>query len=79
MFRVVDGEAVILDLDSGEYYGLNLVGTRVWQLIVEHASFALICELLLQEFDIDQETLQSDVADLLTDLLTHGLLLREPD
>jgi hypothetical protein len=76
MFSVVDGEAVILELDRGEYYGLNDVGTRVWQLLEKEASVDGVVDKLLEEFEVDRETLAADVLELLQDLEGHQLLQR---
>lgn len=73
MFRVIDDEAVILHLDAGLYYGLNPVGTRIWQLLGESASVAQICEAIVAEFDVSADEAGADVASFLEALVENDL------
>jgi hypothetical protein len=75
VFRDLDGEAVILDLGSGTYFGLNEVGTRVWQLISEGRDEPGIVEAVASEYDADRATIARDIARLLDDLKTRRLIL----
>ena len=68
VFRDLDGEGVILDLNAGTYFGLNAVGARIWQLIVEKGALQAVFEALCTEFDADPETLERDLLDLVTSL-----------
>jgi hypothetical protein len=72
--RVVDDEAVALDLDAGQYYGLNAVGTRIWQLLEEGRSVGAICDALVEEFDVTPDAVRPDVDAFINDLLAKGLL-----
>lgn len=69
----LDDEAVLLDLDSGIYYGLDPVGARIWSLIAEPRTFAGIVEVLLEEYDVDRERCERDLAALLRHLEREGL------
>jgi hypothetical protein len=73
--RQVDDEAVILDLDSGLYYGLNNTGTRIWQLLGDRMSVGEMLIQLVSEFEVDAERLAEDIRELLCDLVAKGLLL----
>jgi ribosomal protein S8 len=68
-----DGEMVILSLDSGIYFGLNEVGTRIWLLLREHAALAKVVDLMLAEYDVPRDALESDVLRLAQQLSAHGL------
>ncbi len=73
--RVLDGEAVLLDTEGGAYFGLNAVGTRVWELIGEAgATEAALMTALLREFDVGPDVLARDLADLLAGLEKRGLV-----
>lgn len=72
--REVDGEAVLLDLGSGTYFGLNAVGVRVWQLLEKGSSVGAMTETLLAEFDVAETELAKDLEDLLGELLAKGLV-----
>jgi hypothetical protein len=72
--RVIDGEAVLLDLVSGRYLGLNDVATRVWELLDEGRTCGAIREALLAEFAVAPEVLDGDLDRLFADLLERGLI-----
>jgi hypothetical protein len=67
-------ESVILNLKNGTYYGLNEVGSAIWQLIQEPKAVSDICESMLQEYDVDAQTCEKEVQSLLTDLLNAQLV-----
>jgi len=70
----LDGEAVLLDLASENYFRLNETGLRIWQLLTENGDPELAFGRLLQEFEIDRQTLRDDMEQLLSQLLEEGLL-----
>jgi hypothetical protein len=74
VFRQVSGEAVILDLGSERYYGLDETGTRMWVLLAEHGSLAGVRERLLAEYEVAPEDLERDLAELVRRLIDEGLL-----
>jgi hypothetical protein len=78
VFREVDGEAVILNLDSGLYFGLDQVGTRIWQLIQEHGSLQKVFETMCHEFDVGSDTLERDLLGLMDELCAKGLVRASP-
>ncbi len=75
----LDGEAAILDLKQGVYYGLNPVGATVWALISEPRSVAEIQRALLDQYDVTPEQCERDLLELLADLAEHGLIRVEVD
>jgi len=75
VFRELDGEAVILHLDSGMYFGLDPVGTRLWQLIAEHGHLQPVYEAAIEEFAVDPAVLERDLLDLVDALAEKGLLV----
>ena len=72
--RVLDGEAVLLDLESGTYFGLNDVGTRVWELIGAGMTLGEIRAALLAEFEVAPEVLERDLESLVTALNARKLV-----
>jgi hypothetical protein len=70
----VSGETVLLDLASENYFGLDEVGTRIWQLIQENGDLELIVKTLLDEYDVAEDTLKADVEKLLTEISDLGLI-----
>lgn len=78
IFQEVEGEAVLLNLDRAEYFGLDETGTRVWELLQEHGSTGAIVEQMLREFDVAPQRLEADLEHLLQDLLDNGLIALGP-
>lgn len=74
VFKEIDGEAVLLDLEQGTYFGLDPIGTRVWQTLVEHGCARPVVAPLLEEFDVTPDTLESDIVKLLGELRTNDLI-----
>jgi hypothetical protein len=70
----VAGEAVILHLEDGVYFGLNEVGSRVWSLLTEPVRVGDVCSVIENEYDVDPETCRRDVLRLLEELADHDLL-----
>jgi hypothetical protein len=70
----VEGEAAILNLKNGVYYGLNPIGARIWTLIQEPQQVAKLHDQLLTEYEVDSTRLEADVRQLLGDLAEHGLI-----
>ncbi len=72
--RELDGEAVILHLESGQYYGLDAIGTRIWALIPDHPRPRDIAAVLVGEYDVRPRQLEADLLDLLTRLAERSLI-----
>ena len=77
VFEVLDGEAVLLNLTAGVYFGLNPTGTRVWELLREHPTRDGIRRAMLEEFDVEPAALDRDLDELFGELLSRGLLIEE--
>jgi hypothetical protein len=74
----VGDEIVLLKFGTGQYYGLDGVGTRMWQLLVEHGEKTQVIDLLLEEYETDRPALTRDLDDLVDRLLAQGLLAHAP-
>ncbi len=74
VWQEIAGEAVLLDLDSERYFGLNAVGTAVWRGLSEGRPLADIVEDLTPRYAVDAERLASDIAALVAHLQAEGLL-----
>ena len=73
-WRVIEGEAVILSLDTKAFRGLNPVGSRVWELIDGRRSVDEIVEVVVREFDVTREQAAADVQAFVRELLDKGLV-----
>jgi hypothetical protein len=76
--RELAGESVVLDLSSGRYFGLNAVGTRVWQLIQEGQPVEGVIRSVTVEYEADAADVERDVLALLDDLQARGLVVAPP-
>lgn len=74
LFQEVGGEAVLLDLASENYFGLNRVGTRLWQLLAYDGSLQHAFDALLREFDVDPERLAEDMLAIVVELAEARLV-----
>lgn len=68
------GEAVILDLKSGVYYGLDAVGAHIWKLLQDAKSIREIRDTVLAEYDVTPHQCESDLLLFLSDLMEKGLI-----
>jgi hypothetical protein len=67
-------EAVILNIKTGIYFGLNGVGARVWNLIQKPMAIAKIIETLLEEYDVEERQCEMEVVELVKDLIDAELV-----
>ena len=72
-WRTIEGEAVILSLDTKVFRGLNAVGSRVWELIDGRRSVDEIAELVAGEFQVAPDVAARDVSAFIEQLLAKGL------
>ena len=72
--RELSGETVLLNLESGVYYGLDVVGTRVWQLIMEGRTITGVCETMIEEYEVAPDVLRDDVSRLVGELRERGIV-----
>ncbi len=67
-------EQAILQLDSGKYFGLNPVGSRVWQLMGEPRKVSDILTTLLAEYEVPADRCHADLLQVLGQLQAAGLI-----
>ena len=67
-------EAVILSLKNGKYYGLNSVGFIVWTNVQEAATLSEIEAVVMNEYDVDEETCRCAVSSFLEEMLSEELI-----
>jgi hypothetical protein len=77
MTRDLGEETVLLDLSSGTYFGLDAVGSRIWQLIGAGKNLAEICDTLFDEFEVSREDLKRDSEALMEELKVRRLIIVE--
>lgn len=70
----LDGEAVILGLADGIYYGLDPVGAFAWALLERPRTVAELRDAVAAEFDVDAPTAERDLLALLDEMAARGLV-----
>jgi hypothetical protein len=70
----IGGETAILHLTSGIYYGLDAIGTRIWDLMQRPITVAELEAILLEEYDVEADRLASDLRELCEKLVTARLI-----
>jgi hypothetical protein len=79
LLQDLDGEAVLLNLSNGHYYGLDAISFRMYSLLVGSETVQAAYEQLLQEYEVAPEQLRADLERFLKHLLDNGLVLRLDD
>jgi hypothetical protein len=73
-FQDLNGESVILEVASGKYFGLDEIGTRIWNLLAEHKALQPAYEILLAEYEVDPARLESDLIAMVQKLVEKELM-----
>lgn len=74
LMRELEGEGILLDLETETYFGLDEVGTRMWAELVANPSVEEACRVLQEEFDVEPSVLRRDLERLVAELVETGLL-----
>jgi hypothetical protein len=70
----VGEESVILGLQNSVYYGVNPVGASIWKLLQRQRSVAELRDAVLEEYDVEKESCERDLLDLLEKMQAEGLI-----
>jgi hypothetical protein len=70
----LDGEAVLLNLKTGIYLGLDAVGFRMWHLIEEHSDLGKVVAVLIGEYDVAADRCAEDLFALVVQMADQGLV-----
>lgn len=70
----IDGEAVVLETESGTYYGLNEVATFVWDELDEPRSIESLRDAILEEYEVDPEQCERDLQEVVDKMASNGLV-----
>ena len=70
----VDGEMVLLDMESENYFGLDEVGTAIWQAMQEKETLKEVFDVLLEQYEVEAEMLENDLSDFVGKLVESGLV-----
>jgi hypothetical protein len=75
---VMGSEAVILGMLDGIYYGLDGVGSRIWELIQSARSMGSVADTIVSEYNVDASRAWEDLCALTDELVSKGLVVRDP-
>lgn len=71
----MDGDTVMMSIESGEYYGIGGVGSRVWALLANPASVAQIVQTICAEYEVDDAACEADMLKFVGELFESRLVL----
>lgn len=77
LFQQMNDEAVLLNMTSEHYFGLNSIGMRIWELISQDDSVNNVFTALLKEYNVEEEMLKADLTDILCALEDDQLVTLE--
>jgi hypothetical protein len=70
----VDGKKVMLSIEKGKYYGLDGIGSRIWELIEQPDTIRQVVAELLKEYKVEETTCRKDVLTYINILYAKGLV-----
>jgi hypothetical protein len=74
LYQELADEAVLLNVENQQYYGLNDVGAKMWKSLMEAGNIAAAVDLLSETYEIEQVVIRADMEGLVRELLKAGLL-----
>jgi hypothetical protein len=75
LFNQIDGEVVMLSIENSEYYGMDKVGSRIWELLEQPVSFKELLGKLMQEYEVSEKQCTEDILAFLKKLEDKELVL----
>jgi hypothetical protein len=78
VYRDLDGEAVLLNVRSGVYFGLNETGTQIWNILAGNSSLQDAYSRIVQEYSVEPELARNDLLKLAAQLVEKGLVSLSP-
>ncbi|MBN1791217.1 MAG: lasso peptide biosynthesis PqqD family chaperone [Bacteroidales bacterium] len=77
LFNQIDGEVVMLSIENSEYYGMDKVGSRIWELLEQPVSFKELVGKLIKEYEVSEKQCIEDTLAFLKKLKDKKILLIE--
>jgi len=74
IFQEVDGEAVLLNMRTEIYFGLDSLGARIWGLVQSHGRIGTVVRMLTEEYDIGEDRLGEEICEFIEKLRSKGLV-----
>ncbi len=70
----LDGEVGLMNVENGEYYGMDPIGSRIWELVEKPKAVSEIVSLLIEEYDVEENVCQEQVLDFINSLVKKDLV-----
>ena len=74
----LEGELVMLDMQSGNYFGLDPIASKIWDYLASPKDIKTLCQSLMQEYEVGEDECQADVCSFISDLLDKGMVVTCP-
>lgn len=75
LFSKIDDEVIIMSIEADSYFGLDPVGSRIWELLEQPATMDELVSQLVQEYDVSEAECRQDAQDFVTEMVARGLIL----
>ncbi len=69
LFSKLDDELVMMSIQNNEYYGLDNIGTRIWEIIEKPISFSDLMKIILDEYEVNESQCKEDILEFLNLLI----------
>ncbi len=69
----IGGEAVMMSIENGAYFGLNPIATRIWDLIEQPKTIAELIQTITDEYDVSAEQAADDVQEFVAEMIERGI------
>lgn len=70
----LDGETAILNIESGIYFGLDPIGTKIWNSLKKPCNISNLVEMIMNDYDVDKKRCENDLIELIKNLKESGLV-----
>ena len=74
VFSEVEGETVIMNIETGKYFSFSLVTSHIWELMEEPIKISEICSALLTRYKVTAEQCENETLDILNTLLRENII-----
>ena len=70
----MDDEIVMMSIEKGEYFGIDAIGSRIWEMLEGEKSIGEICAGLCASYDVDESVCRQDVIRFLENMHERNII-----
>jgi len=74
VYSDMDGETVMMSIEQGSYFGIDAIGSHIWNVLEEEISVEALCARLCEKYDVEESQCQQDVIRLLEKMQEHNII-----